>query len=145
MSSNTRWPLNVVVPDIEDFLAHGLKYTQEKVLERLAEDYTSDIDQRTIDKRGWYGRCVYESDNDVCDDLFVTITWEDDFLPDQHQVKGHGAKTVSFHMTAFTEGADRRTRIYGSCGEIVTDGRIITVAGFSCCPFIIAMTHLAGT
>lgn len=118
------------MPDIEDCLEQGLPHAQEKVLERLGEDYTSHTDQEAVDRRGWYGRCVYDSDNDVCDDLFVTISWDDDFLPgrdSQDGQKGRGAKTASFHMTAFTEGKDRRTRVYGSRGEIITDGRTITV------------------
>jgi hypothetical protein len=138
MSAKTGWPLDVVVPDIEQHLDHGLKYAQTKVLDRLAEDYTVDDDQQTIDSRGWYGRCVYESDNDVCDDQVVTISWEDDF-PDEKTSqdalpRGRGAKTAILHMTAFSNSApsQRRTRIFGTQGEITADPHSIAVGILFC-------------
>ena len=132
LRGNTGWPLKIVVPEIEDYLNLGLEHTQQKVLERLAEDYTPETDRQAIDSRGWYGRCVYESRNDVCDDQVVSITWEDDFLPGSGTQgdgrKGRGAKTATFHMVAFTaDSSSRRTRVYGSRGELFADSRSITV------------------
>jgi hypothetical protein len=127
---NTGWPLSIVVPDIEEVLDHGMKHAQNVVMERLAEDYTPDSDQKLIDSRGWYGRCVWEADNDVCDDQIVTLTWDDDFLPGEGESgrKGRGAKTAVFHMIAYTEAVStRRTRIYGTRGELVANGRTIEV------------------
>jgi hypothetical protein len=123
------------VPDIDSLIEQGMDYAEQKVIERLSEDYTSQTDQTTIDSRGWYGRCVYETDNDVCDNQVVTITWDDDFLPTTAQQdgrKGRGAKTATFHMIAFTADrtSHRRTRIYGARGEIVTDGKSIIVCYF---------------
>jgi hypothetical protein len=133
MTGNTGWPLDIVVPEIEDFLDSGLEYAKGKVLERLAQDYTSDTNQEVIDSRSWFGRCVYESDNDVCDDQVVSIAWEDDPLPTDGEkrprLQGRGAKTATIHMIAFTEEiSTRRTRVYGTKGEIVADGRTITVS-----------------
>ncbi|KAL8899031.1 MAG: hypothetical protein Q9192_001777 [Flavoplaca navasiana] len=50
-----------------------------------------------IESRPWFGRCVYESDNDVCDDQLVKINWDDDPLPADKplsmgdRLKGRGA------------------------------------------------------
>jgi predicted dehydrogenase len=127
MSANTGWPLKIVVPDIEECLNLGLGHAQRIVLERLAEDYDACSDQETVDARGWYGRCVYESDNDVCDDQVVTITWKDDDPSDNAQ-SSRGAKTATIHLVAFAHGiGPRRTRIYGSRGEVIADGNTIKV------------------
>ena len=105
---------------------------------RLAADYDKHTPQADIDRRPWFGRCVYESNNDVCDDQVVTMTWEDDPLPTDHQsdmvtrLKGRGAKTATFHMTAFTEKrCERRGRVYGSKGEIEYDSKTIHVYDFA--------------
>ena len=111
---------------------------QQRLRARLAADYDKCTPQAEIDRRPWFGRCVYESDNDVCDDQVVTIKWEDDPLPADHQrdmasrLQGRGAKTASFHMTAFTEKrCERRGRIYGSKGEIEYDSQLIKVYDFA--------------
>ncbi len=49
----------------------------------LAENYDKGTPDVDIARRNWFGRCVYESDNDVCDEQVVTITWDDDPLPSQ--------------------------------------------------------------
>ena len=111
---------------------------RQRLMERLAEDYNSSTPQKEIDKRPWFGRCVYESDNDVCDDQVVTIEWEDDPIPPQgadsmeHCIKGRGAKLATFHMVAPTEKqCERRGRIYGTNGEIEYDSKTIRVYDFA--------------
>ena len=87
-----------------------------------------------IAERGWYGRCVYESDNNVCDEQTVTMSWnEDPQSRDDDEVDGYGRgpKTALFHMTYPTEAqCVRRGRIYGSSGEISYDSRTINVHSF---------------
>ncbi|KAF9274691.1 hypothetical protein BGZ88_002845 [Linnemannia elongata] len=94
------WPVNIVCPDIEDvFSAQGASAAESHLLSRLAEDYDrGSTPDSAIASRPWYGRCVYEADNNVCDDQVVTIAWDDEnTLP--HRL----AKTASFHMVAPTE------------------------------------------
>ncbi|MCC7263297.1 MAG: gfo/Idh/MocA family oxidoreductase, partial [Candidatus Latescibacteria bacterium] len=68
-------------------------------------------------RTGPYGRCVYACDNDVVDNQVVNMNFE-------------GGRTVSFTMTAFNEGSDRRTRIFGTRGEILGDGSTIECFDF---------------
>lgn len=68
-------------------------------------------------KEGPYGRCVYECDNDVVDHQVVNMEFE-------------GDKTASFTMTAFTKANDRKTRIFGTRGEIEGDGTKISLYDF---------------
>lgn len=120
------WPVNVVVPDIEDYLDEGgLKGAATGLDRKLAEDYTEDTPSHEVSSRQWYGRCVFESDNDVCDDQTVQITWDDD------EASGRMAKRANFHMTAFTHGVcTKQTKIFGTRGQIETDGKLITVHDF---------------
>ena len=74
------------------------------------------LKQALID--GPYGRCVYLCDNDVVDHQVVNFQFKDN-------------KTASFTMTAFTEYADRKTRIFGTRGRIEGDGQIIKVFDFN--------------
>ena len=66
---------------------------------------------------GPYGRCVYACDNDVVDNQVVNMLFE------------NGA-TASMTMTAFNAHSGRKTRIFGTRGEIDTDSRIIRIHRF---------------
>jgi len=67
---------------------------------------------------GPYGKCVYESDNDVCDNQVVNIQY------------ASGA-TVSFTMVAYTTLiCERQTRLHFTHGEIVGDMSEFTVTDF---------------
>ena len=123
---NARWPVEIVNPEIETISAQsGVEKAKEALMNSLADDY----DARTtpvqdIESRQWYGRCVWESDNDVCDDQHVLFQWDDDDL-------GRTAKTASFHMIAQTLAqCERRGWIYGTTGEINYDSTKITLNDF---------------
>lgn len=66
---------------------------------------------------GPYGRCVYASDNDVVDHQAVQMEFD-------------GGATVSFTLTAFAEGTNRKTRIFGTRGQITGDGRYLELFDF---------------
>nr|CAB3262198.1 uncharacterized protein LOC100178609 [Phallusia mammillata] len=85
---NFRWPVSIVT-DVED-----LEVLKEKL------------------QTGPYGRCVYECDNDVCDNQVVNMEFE-------------GGKTASFTMIAFTESVcARQTKVFGTLGELTYNGDI---------------------
>lgn len=101
-----------------------------------------------VEKRNWFGRCVWEADNNVCDDQCVTITWDDDPLPssasDGSTLTHRTAKTAQFHMIAFTEKqCERRGRIYGTKGEIEYDSTTIRVHDFASGHTTVYKPHLA--
>lgn len=138
---NTGWPVKIVVPEIEDILtSKGQEAAKTRLLEALAEDYTPETPDEEVKARSWYGRCVFDADNDVLDDQTVTITWDDDPLPSSSiteitevgGLNGRGAKQALFHMTAPTEKiCERRGRIYGTRGEIFYDSNTINVHEFA--------------
>ncbi|MFD7259530.1 Gfo/Idh/MocA family protein [Streptomyces sp. NPDC059874] len=68
-------------------------------------------------REGPYGRCVYACDNDVVDHQVVAMEF------------ASGA-TATFTMTAFTESADRQTRVFGTRGELRGDGRQLSLYDF---------------
>lgn len=131
--------MNIIDPEIEDLLkSEGPKTAIVRLRDRLAEDYNSSTALEEVAGRPWFGRCVYESDNDVCDDQIVTLTWEDEPIPISQNMKTvqsfkeRRAKTAIFHMVAFTEKqCERRGRIYGSKGEIEYDSKVIKVYDFA--------------
>ncbi|EOA82527.1 uncharacterized protein SETTUDRAFT_165038 [Exserohilum turcica Et28A] len=136
-SGNVDWPVKVVNPEIEDLYKHsGRDAVEAQLLKNLAEDYAAGTPDSEIHKRNWYGRCVWESTNDVCDDQCVTITWDDDPMDTDERglpvIQGRSAKTAQFHMVAFTEKqCERRGRIYGTKGEIDYDSHTIKVHSFA--------------
>lgn len=126
---HTRWPVDIVCPDIEDIHSTAGAATAEKhLLSKLSEDYDkSSTPDELIASQPWYGRCVYESDNNVVDDQIVTITWSDEETPPYKP-----AKTAVFHMIAPTEKqCERRGRVYGTTGEITYDSRSISIYNFA--------------
>jgi len=129
---DTGWPLKIVVPEIEDIVSSsGWDAAETRLMAKLGEDYDpSKTPDEQISGRSWYGRCVYEADNDVVDDQTVIIAWEDDPTPGQE--KGRGRKTAIMHMTSPTEAqCERRGRIYGTLGEICYDSKTISVHTFA--------------
>jgi predicted dehydrogenase len=127
----TDWPIKIVNPEIEDcYHTQGFEAAEKKLLANIAEDYHKNtMSQADIDARPWFGRCVWESDNDVCDDQTVTMTWED--KPSASEGNNQFAKTATFHMIAQTEAqCERRGRIYGTTGEISYDSKTIRVFDF---------------
>lgn len=139
MKGNAGWPVKIVDPEIEDCLNNsGMKAAEDRLFERLGEDYSAETPPEEVNSRPCFGRCVYEAGNDVCDNQMVTMTWEDDpIFADQVsnlgiRLKGRAAKTASFHMVAFTEKiCERRSRIYGTKGEIEADSKTIKVYDFA--------------
>ncbi len=72
---NLDWPLKTVVHEIKNLYLNGGKPVAEKsLLEVLAEDYTRETSDWEVKQRSWYVRCVWEGDNDFCDEQVVTIT-----------------------------------------------------------------------
>ena len=111
-------------------------------MQRIGEDYDAiSTPQSDVEMRPWFGRCVWESDNDVCDDQTVTLTWNDDppnpnvkLLPNQRF-----AKTATFHMIAQTAAqCHRRGRVYGTHGEIAYESGTNTIHVLD---FVSGQTH----
>ncbi|KAK0820708.1 hypothetical protein LTR75_001586 [Friedmanniomyces endolithicus] len=123
----TKWPVDIVNPEIPSILSSsGPEAAKAALMASLAEDYDSNSTPvADIESRPWFGRCVWESDNDVCDDQVVTLTWDDD------EANGKGGKSAVFHMIAQSLAqCQRRGRIYGTTGEIEYDNKQITVHDF---------------
>ena len=130
----------IVAPEIEDCIAAGGPETgKEALLAKLAEDYPAGTPQAEVSKRNWFGRCVYESDNDVCDNQTVTLSWDSDPVAavgenEFQALSGRGSKTATLHMVAFTEKiCSRFTHFYGVNGEMYADSSSITVYDFRTC------------
>jgi hypothetical protein len=129
--------IHIVLPDIEECIeAGGLKAGEEAMLARLAEDYDCNTPASRVRERNWFGRCVYEADNDVCDNQTVTLAWDDAPIVANGETSlqaltGRGSKTATLHMVAFTEKVcERYSNIYGTHGEIYADSASIIVQNF---------------
>jgi len=149
----TDWPIKIVNPEIEEcYQKQGLAVAEEKLLASLAEDYErTTMSQEDIDARPWFGRCVWESDNDVCDDQTVSLTWDDEMSEDVSNIASSSiaitssesshstqvaekrfAKTATFHMIAQSEAqCERRGRVYGTEGEVEYNSKVIRVFDFA--------------
>ncbi|KAL5618646.1 hypothetical protein FOVSG1_000868 [Fusarium oxysporum f. sp. vasinfectum] len=120
-AGNTRWPVSIVVHDIEDYPSHQKK--EEMLIKALEEDYNDSTPKSEIQARNWFGRCVFEADNNVCDDQFVTITWPASTKP---------SKTATLHMVAqTTKICERYSNFYGEHGEVHANSRRIVVEDFN--------------
>lgn len=85
----TGWPLDVVTTE----------FTPQGIINALQE--------------GAYGRCVYESDNDVVDHQVVNLLYE-------------GGITASFTMIGTSQYRDREIIIFGTRGELRGNGKKLT-------------------
>ncbi len=90
--------------------------SEEYMARVMSGDLTPESVERALED-GPYGRCVYASDNDVVDHQVIQLEFE-------------GGVVVSFTMTAFSQGANRKTRIFGTRGQITADGRMIEIFDF---------------
>ena len=129
----TGWPVDVVDTEIEDiYKSKGADAAKKHLTNRLLQDYDRrEMSDEQIKSRNWFGRCVWECDNDVCDDQIVTIAWDEDSEPDPSNAQPRLAKTATFHQIANTEAqCARRGRVYGSKGELSYDSKIIRVFDF---------------
>jgi len=122
---NSKWPVDIVNPEADALHAAGKdSEAKDALMSSLDEDYDSSTPIEEIEARPWYGRCVWESDNNVVDDQYVTFDWDNK--------DGQGAKTASFHMIAQTLAqCERRGRVYGTTGEVYYDSKSITVHDFT--------------
>ena len=129
---NVGWPVKIVAPEAEDIWrrTQDPEAAEQHLISKLSEDYSASTDSReSIAARSWYGRCVYESDNDVVDDQTVVISWDEDNATSSPF--GRGPKSAFLHMIAPTLAqCERRGRIYGTLGEIAYDSSTITVHTF---------------
>ncbi|RDA94104.1 hypothetical protein CP533_6596, partial [Ophiocordyceps camponoti-saundersi (nom. inval.)] len=118
---NTKWPVDIVVHDIEDYAT--AEDRSAAMVRALEEDWDETTPPQVVRSRNWFGRCVFEADNNVCDDQFVTITWPESNRP---------AKRVTFHMAAQTmRQCDRFSRFYGEHGEVHADSQTIVFQDFA--------------
>ncbi|PWW79710.1 NAD(P)-binding protein [Tuber magnatum] len=129
---NMGWPVKIVVPDIEE--ASNMDAAEAMLTQKLGEDYGSEGAIVDGEQKSYYGRCVYETDNNVVDNQVVTISWEDDdtsISPSGASEEGRGAKTATLTMVAFSEKiCERFTRIYGTRGELEADSCQIKIYDF---------------
>lgn len=85
--------------------------------ERLGHLELEEVNDQTILrelKNGPYGRCVYHCDNDVVDHQISNFEFE-------------GGITAAFSMEAHTHYGGRRTRVFGTNGDIFGDEHTLTI------------------
>jgi predicted dehydrogenase len=93
-------------------LERGTGWPLDAVVDRYTE-----ADLRAALRLGPYGRCVWACDNDVVDHQVVAMEFE-------------GGPTGTFTMTGFNAGGHRRTRLFGTRGELEGDGETARVHDF---------------
>jgi predicted dehydrogenase len=93
-------------------LARGTGWPLDALLDRYTE-----ADLRAALRSGPYGRCVWACDNDVVDHQVVAMEFD-------------GGPTGTFTMTGFNTGGHRRTRLFGTRGELEGDGETVRVHDF---------------
>lgn len=132
---STGWPNKIVSPDIEGFtIPPDYEKVKSLLTNALQQDYTTA--ETKAPGRSYYGRCVYESSNDVVDNQIVTLTWEDIPPPTDEEPNspGYSSKTATLTMAGHTQAiCERRGRVYGSKGEVVfsAETNSITVHDFT--------------
>lgn len=111
---DTNWPACTLVDGIPDI---------ENITEAL--------------HNGPYGKCVYESANDVCDHQVSIVMYSPgclgstDFIPKVVNIEFSSGATASFTMVAYTSLiCERQTRLHFTHGEIVGDMNTFTVTDF---------------
>ena len=122
-AGHTGWPVSIIIGRLEWVFFVSLKLicvyyyirmTVPHVLffsESGEEPTVENVSQALRD--GPYGRCVYESDNNVVDNQVVSLQFD------------NGA-TCTFTMIAYSkEICERKTRIYGTLGELEIIGNTI--------------------
>ena len=77
----------------------------------------SDKAMQEMLRNGPYGRCVFACDNDAVDHQVVNLQFE-------------GGITVAHQMESYTYTGGRETKIFGTRGEIVGNGRTLTIYHF---------------
>lgn len=73
----------------------------------VTDDATKEGLEKAL-REGPYGRCVYDSDNTVCDHQAIAIDFED-------------GVNVVFNLSAFSNEVHRNIKIMGSKGELIAD------------------------
>jgi predicted dehydrogenase len=94
------------------YLERDADWPLDAVIDRRAKD-----DLTAALRHGPYGRCVYACDNNVVDHQVVAMEFD-------------GGPTGTLTMTAFNAGGHRRTRLFGTHGELHCDGETITAYDF---------------
>jgi len=99
------------------FSAKKLYYDKKSWLHHLALENHDDATVMKALKEGPYGKCVYRTDNDVVDHQVMNMEFEDQI-------------TVAFSMEAFTHYGGRRTRIFGTKGDLIGDESHMLITDF---------------
>ncbi len=106
--------------DVEPTCPYSAKRIYPQLLEQGLSDWLANVLSPDLSPEGIiqalqdgpYGRCVYACDNDVVDHQVVNL----DFA---------GGQTATFTMAAFTPWEERKTKLFGSLGQLYGDGSTI--------------------
>jgi len=99
------------------FSAIKLYKEKKEWLHHLALENHEDATILKALEEGQYGNCVYHNDNDVVDHQVVNMEFEDQI-------------TVAFSMEALSHYGGRRTRIFGTKGDLVGDESTMLITDF---------------